>query len=111
MKNHVSNAGTALVLFFSLCGTGAFAQNTADAIDAHLVAARNAAEFDFTGTLARLCVAPAPVPITIRDVAPGPAPARDTWYIEPAKVFDNLYFVGSKIHSSWALTSSEGIIL
>jgi metallo-beta-lactamase class B len=44
-------------------------------------------------------------------VAPGPAPARDTWFIESAKVFDNLYFVGSKIHSSWALTSSEGIIL
>ena len=30
---------------------------------------------------------------------------------EPAKVFDNLYFVGSKIHSSWALTTSQGIIL
>jgi metallo-beta-lactamase class B len=44
-------------------------------------------------------------------VAPGPAPARDTWFIEPAKVFDNLYFVGSKIHSSWALTTSAGIIL
>jgi metallo-beta-lactamase class B len=44
-------------------------------------------------------------------VAPGPAPARDTWFIEPARVFDNLYFVGSKIHSSWALTTSEGIIL
>ena len=26
-------------------------------------------------------------------------------------MFDNLYFVGSKIHSSWALTTSEGIIL
>jgi len=26
-------------------------------------------------------------------------------------VFDNLYFVGTKIHSSWALTTSEGIIL
>jgi glyoxylase-like metal-dependent hydrolase (beta-lactamase superfamily II) len=51
------------------------------------------------------------VPGTSRDVAPGPAPARDTWFIEPAKVFDNLYFVGSKIHNSWALTSSEGIIL
>jgi metallo-beta-lactamase class B len=76
-----------------------------------LVAARNAAEFDFTGALARLCVAPAAVPITSQDVAPGPAPARDTWFIEPAKVFDNLYFVGSKIHNSWALTSSEGIIL
>jgi metallo-beta-lactamase class B len=111
MKSQATTAGVALVLFFSLCGTGAFAQNTADAIDAHLVAARNAAGFDFTGTLARLCVAPAPVPNAIRDVAPGPAPARDTWFAEPAKVFDNLYFVGSKIHNSWALTTSEGIIL
>ena len=33
------------------------------------------------------------------------------WYAEPAKVFDNLYFVGGKIHSSWALTTSDGIIL
>ena len=112
MKNRASNVGAAFVLFcLCLCGPRAFSQSTADAIDAHLVAARNAAGFDFTGTLARLCVAPAAVPNTLRDVAPGPAPARDTWYIEPAKVFDNLYFVGSKIHSSWALTTSEGIIL
>jgi len=111
MKNYKTNAGTALVLFFTLWGSSAFAQKTADAIDDHLVAARVAAGFDFTGTLARLCVAPVAVPSTLRDVAPGPAPARDTWFIEPAKVFDNLYFVGSKFHSSWALTSSEGIIL
>jgi metallo-beta-lactamase class B len=81
------------------------------AIDAHLVKARNAAGFDFTGTLARLCVAPARFPLTIADRAPGPAPARDTWYAPPAKVFDNLYFIGSKIHSAWALTSPEGIII
>ena len=42
---------------------------------------------------------------------PVSAPARDTWYAEPAKVFDNLYFVGGKVHSSWALTTREGIIL
>ena len=89
----------------------ALAQSNQDAIDAHLVAARNAAGFDFTGTLARLCVAPAAFPLNIRDGAPGPAPARDTWFAEPAKVFDNLYFVGSKIHNAWALTTSEGIIL
>ena len=92
------------------CGRGVLAQTATDAIDAHLIAARNAAGFDFTGTLARLCVAP-PLVMGIRDVAPGPAPARETWFAEPAKVFDNLYFVGSKIHSSWALTSNEGIIL
>jgi metallo-beta-lactamase class B len=102
-----TRVGAALVVF---CGSGAFAQTAADAIDAHLIAARNAAGFDFTGTLARLCIAP-PLVTGVRDVAPGPAPARETWNAEPAKVFDNLYFVGSKIHSSWALTSSEGIIL
>ena len=105
MRNH------ALAIFFSLYAGSVFAQNTQDAIDAHLRAARTAAGFDFTGTLARLCVAPVAVPSTLRDVAPGPAPARDTWFTEPAKVFDNLYFVGSKIHNSWALTTSEGIIL
>jgi metallo-beta-lactamase class B len=111
VKNYSTNVGATLVLFSSLCGARASAQNTADAIDMHLVAARNAAGFDFTGTLARLCVAPAAVPDTRRDTAPGPIPARDTWYAEPAKVFDNLYFVGSKIHNAWALTTSEGIIL
>jgi metallo-beta-lactamase class B len=109
MRNHRTKAGAALVALFSLYG--ASAQNTPDAIDAHLIAARTAAGFDFTGVLARLCVAPVAVASTLRDAAPGPAPARDTWFSEPAKVFDNLYFVGSKIHSSWALTTSEGIIL
>jgi metallo-beta-lactamase class B len=100
-----------IVVILGLCCRGALAQNTPDPIDAHLIAARTAAGFNFTGTLARLCVAPVAVPSTLRDVAPGPAPARDTWFVEPARVFDNLYFVGSKIHSSWALITSEGIIL
>jgi metallo-beta-lactamase class B len=102
MKTQAASA--ALFIFSGLC----CAQ---DAVDTHLRAARVAAGFDFTGTLARLCVAPQAVPATLRDAAPGPAPARDTWYADPAKVFDNLYFVGSKIHSSWALTTSAGIIL
>jgi metallo-beta-lactamase class B len=111
MRNYAIKIGVVLVLLFSLRGPSAFSQNAPDAIDAHLVAARTAAAFDFTGTLARLCVAPTPVPAATLDVAPGPPPARDTWYAEPAKVFDNLYFVGSKIHNSWALTTSQGIIL
>ena len=110
---HVSSVAALLVLLalwtFSSLRTAA--QRAPDAFDAHLAAARNAAGFDFTGTLARLCVAPTPVAAALRDVAPGPPPARDTWFTEPAKVFDNLYFVGSKIHNSWALTTSQGIIL
>src|SRR5438034_4569423 len=101
--------GAALALAAGLCSTAALAQTQED-VNAHINAAKAAAQFDFLGTLARLCLTPPDVK-AINDTAPGPAPARDTWFIEPAKVFDNLYFVGSKIHSSWALTTSEGIIL
>jgi len=110
MKTPSVNLGAAFALLTAWHGAGAFAQNQPDTVDAHLIAARTAAGFDFTGTLARLCIAP-PFVAGIRDLAPGPAPARETWFTEPAKVFDNLYFVGSKIHSSWALTNREGIIL
>jgi metallo-beta-lactamase class B len=81
----------------------------ADSIDAHLAAAKAAAGFDFPGTLARLCIAPQTAPNA--DVAPGPPRDRSTWFTDAAKVFDNFYFVGTKFHSSWALTTSEGIIL
>src|SRR5882724_5651594 len=81
----------------------------ANPIDAFLAGAKAAAQFDFTGTLARLCVLPQTAPGA--DEAPRPPPERATWYTDPGKVFDNLYFVGSKIHSAWALTTSEGIIL
>lgn len=115
MKKQLVTVSTAFAMVSGLWAASALAQNTREAtdaaIDAHLVKARVAAGFDFTGTLARLCVAPARFPLTIRDAAPGPAPTRDTWYIRPVKVFDNLYFVGSKIHNSWALTTSEGIII
>jgi metallo-beta-lactamase class B len=38
-------------------------------------------------------------------------PDRATWYAKPYKVFDNLYFIGTRIHSAWALTTSAGIIV
>src|SRR5262245_16824096 len=38
-------------------------------------------------------------------------PPRSDWYTPPAKVFDNLYWVGSTQDSTWAVTTSEGIIL
>jgi metallo-beta-lactamase class B len=99
----------AVIVVAGLGVTAASAQPAANAIEAHLAAAKAAAGFDFTGTLARVCVAPQTGPGA--DVAPPAPPARETWFTEPAKVFDNLYFVGTKYHSSWALTTSEGIIL
>lgn len=93
----------------SLCVAQAAAQPEVDTVDARLAAAKAAAGFDFTGTLTRLCVAPQTGPG--RDVAPPPPPPRAQWLTEPGKVFDNLYFVGSRIHSAWALTTNDGIIL
>src|SRR5215471_15626572 len=106
MKHQI---GAALVIAAGLGVAGASAQQSTNTVDSHLAAAKAAAGFDFTGTLVRICVAPQTGPGA--DVAPPPPPARSTWFTEPAKVFDNLYFVGTKIHSSWALTTSEGIIL
>src|SRR6185503_15348953 len=53
----------------------------------------------------RAAVAPA------ANAGPATPPARASWYAEPAKVADNFYFVGTKIHSAWALVGSEGIII
>jgi len=114
MKIRTTSIGLVLAIFCSAYCGSAFSETAADSVDAHMFAAKTAAGFDFTGTLVRLCIGPPiapPVVTAVRDAAPGPAPARDTWFAEPAKVFDNLYFVGSKVHSSWALTTSEGIIL
>lgn len=79
--------------------------------------AKTAAGFEFLGTLSRICLLPQSrgentsdeLPRYVRD--PSTVPAREVWYADSAKVFDNLYFVGGKIHSSWALTTSEGIII
>ena len=48
------------------------------------------------------------------DVAPaGPpqTPDRANWYAPPFKVFDNLYWLGTRQHSSWALQTSAGLII
>lgn len=80
-------------------------------------AAKSAAGFEFLGALARTCLLPPSRSEDTRDIPapyvsdPSKAPPRESWYAEPAKVFDNLYFVGGKIHSAWALTTREGIIL
>jgi metallo-beta-lactamase class B len=92
-----------------LTATAASAQPTAEA---HLAAAKKAAGTDFPGTIARLCI----VPDNVVNTGPGPAtprpiPDRSTWYAEPARMYDNLYWVGTKIHSAWALQTSDGIIL
>jgi metallo-beta-lactamase class B len=80
-------------------------------------AAKTAASTEFLGALVRTCFLPQSGGENTNDTLPNyvtnpaTAPARDTWFAEPAKVYDNLYFVGGKIHSAWALNTPEGIIL
>jgi metallo-beta-lactamase class B len=86
-------------------------------VQAAIQSAKTAAGFEHLGTLVRTCLLPQSGGENLSDnvptyvTNPASAPARDTWYAAPAKVFDNLYFVGGKLHSSWALTTKEGIIL
>lgn len=88
-----------------------------DSVDAHVLAAQKAAGLDFAGSLEVLCIQPADgsdATATARAGAasrPRPIPARESWYAEPAKVFDNVYWVGTKINSSWAIKTTAGIIL
>lgn len=123
MNLHAGCIGAAFVIVAGLGANCASAQQAPlkrdfDAeINAELRAAKAASEFEFLGTLARICLLPQsggentsdkPFPYVAN---PASAPARSTWYAEPARVFDNLYFVGGKVHSAWALTSKDGIIL
>ena len=102
-----------------LVGLGAAAalgQSAPDTPEAHRAKARAAAQKDLVGLLNRVCaVTPTPAPQAGRGPAAAPAqrsdPPREQWYAEPVKVFDNLYFVGTKVHGAWAVTTSEGIIV
>ena len=87
-------------------------------IRAAIDSAKQAAGFEWQGALVRTCLQPPQIGSdNTSDTVPGyvskpaSAPPRSAWYADPAKVFDDFYFVGGKIHSAWALTTSEGIIL
>jgi metallo-beta-lactamase class B len=87
-------------------------------VESHLAAAKKAADTQFTALQERVCESAIPVPPRGggaglaggggRQAGPPPASA---WHVEPAKVFDNLYFVGMTDWSAWALTTSQGIIV
>jgi metallo-beta-lactamase class B len=89
-----------------------------DAIDRHVKAAEAAAGKEYNGLFHQLCDPPAPPaarqgqPPAARGLGGGRGtPDRASWYAEPVKVFDNLYFLGQTEFSVWAVNTSEGIIL
>ena len=107
------------------------AQTPASEVDTHIAAARAAAGQDYRATFVNLCLpaagggrgaagrgAPAAAGrgggAARGGAATGAAPAtpdRSGWYASPYKVFDNLYWLGTRQHSSWALRTSDGIII
>jgi metallo-beta-lactamase class B len=111
----------AVALAVVLSSAVVIAQSSVDSADAHVAAARAAAGQEHTGLFNRVCTtatpAPAAQPAAARPTGPlGPSgsagpPDRSQWHAEPAKVFDNLYFVGEIEYSAWAVKTSAGIIL
>jgi metallo-beta-lactamase class B len=102
------------VSFAALMAVGAVAAQTVpNTVEGHVAAAMAAAGNEYTGIATRLCTPPSPPAARPATAAPRPAgaPPRETWYAKPAKVFDNLYFVGQTEYSAWAVTTSGGVII
>ncbi len=121
MRRYALSIGTALIVAAGAAFTSA--QTPTTTVDGLVSAAKVAAGTDWPGTFTRLCIPP---PAVSGDGqgrgvgrgrgagAGGAAPAtppRERWHAEPAKVADNLYFLGTKAHHSWAIVGSDGIIL
>src|SRR5262252_485836 len=88
----------------------------AESIEGHIAAGKNSAGGrddtpDFYGLVAAICVAPLNGPPRPDAPAPRENPNRRSTYLEPKKAFDDLYWMGTPSRSTWALTTSDGIIL
>jgi len=110
MKNTIQIAAGVLLLTTALLA----GQDAVDSPDAHVARAKTAAGDAYQNLFNFLCTVPAPRgggPGARRGGPPPGPPERSTWYAEPVKVFDNLYFVGQSEYSAWAVTTTDGIIL
>ena len=135
MNRHLAAVMFIILLSIVWTGSNAFAQaNNANA-QSHLAAARALAYepgHDYTGSFEVICAQPQPAAARGNGGRGGGgggggrggagdgggargggrgAPPREQWYAEPAKLFDNLYFVGADNDSAYALATSDGIIL
>jgi metallo-beta-lactamase class B len=114
MKSYAVSIGAALAVTASIGVASTQTLPPPASVDGLVSSARNAAGLDWPGTFMRLCIVPASVAPGVAPAAaaaPARPPLKSSWYAEPAKVADNFYFLGTKIHSAWALVGSEGIII
>ena len=112
--------GSSLLLLSAV----ASGQTPTSEIDAHIATARVAAGQDYRATFVNLCQPGGAAPAGARGAGgrgnagrggggggAGATPDRAGWYASPYKVFDNLYWLGTRQHSSWALQTSAGLII
>jgi metallo-beta-lactamase class B len=93
----------------ALAGLASSALAQQDTAESHFAAAKAAARTDHVALFEATCVRePGPPPAL---TGPREVPERSTWHHEPVKVFDNLYYIGEKEYSAWAVVTSDGIIV
>jgi metallo-beta-lactamase class B len=103
----------------ALTAGAAFAQST-PTIESLQASAKAYAGLEWAGTFTRLCVPtisnanrvlptvdPANFPTDTLPTPPGGTSPRPNWYSPPAQIGDNFYFLGTRIHSSFALVSKD----
>src|SRR5499426_3583471 len=103
-------------IFAMLLSAAVLAQAPSNEVDAHIAKAKAAAGQDYRGTFVNLCLPSAPPAGGSGGAGRGAGgapqtPDRANWYAPPFKVFDNLYWLGTRQHSSWALQTSAGIVV
>src|SRR5262245_12600329 len=121
MKHYLASLFCIVLLLTTMVVVDATAQTISAAVQSHIAAAKAAAYepgHDLTQLYDTVC-APAMDPKGPKEpnIEAKPDPRQPTtgeralWRTEPGKAFDNLYYVGSPFQSTWAVTTSEGIIL
>src|SRR5439155_5928166 len=95
--------------------------STKASVQSHIAAAKNAAYEpvnDLTVLYDTVCAQASsgsgpkePNIQAVPETRPPEKGPRAEWRTEPGKAFDNLYYIGSPFQSTWAVTTSDGIIL
>ena len=105
---------SAICLAVALAGApvGSVVEAQSDEVARHVAVAKTAAGGHHTRLFDYLCAAPRPRPArSAARPTPPAVPDVSEWHAEPAKVFDNLYFLGTRSLNAYALTTSGGIVI
>ena len=96
-------------MFLAISGI-ARAQTPPPNVDGYITAAKVAAGTDWAGTFLRMCIPPPPAPADLLlQAEPFPRARHGTQNRRRSLTIS--IFMGTKIHSAWALVGSQGIIV